>query len=617
MRCIILITLLVVAPASAQDVVVQRNLMIPMRDGIRLATDIYRPATSGVPVATKLPLLLTRSPYNKERERDVATALNFARHGYVVAVQDMRGRWRSEGEFSKYALTEPADGFDTVAWLAKQDYSNGNIGMWGTSYSAHTAADAAKLAPPALKAILLNQGGMANAWDHAVRHGGAFELARELTWVWRQVAAEYHNPVVRQLFESESVEDWYRAMPIRKGLSPLAHAPEYERYFLEEYTSADYTDFWRTMPLNWSEYYAETADIAMLHVGGWYDIFLRGTVQNFTELSRLKDAPVELLVGPWTHSGNTRTYAGDVDFGPDAAIEDFFVDFQRRWFDRHLKNGARPAPQPVRLFVMGTGDGRRNEDGRLHHGGYWTESGSWPLDDMTPTTLYFHADGKLAAGKPTEAASSTTYTFDPDYPVPTIGGNVSSRVKDGAYDQRERPDFFPSEPPYLPLRARSDVVVFQTEPLEDDVVIVGPIEVVLHVTSSAVDTDFAAKLVDVYPPSPDYPAGFDLNLSDALTRASYRNERHKRDLLEPGKVYRLSIRLFPTANVFKKGHRIRVDITSSNFPRFDINPGTGAALGKHRRSIKADNTVHHDRQYASYVVLPVLPEKPEPSSPVD
>lgn len=604
----VLCAALLAGPAFAQDVVVDRDVMIPMRDGVRLAADVYRPADDGASV--RRPVLLTRSPYSKDRDRDVAAAENFVRHGYVAVIQDMRGRYASEGAFTKYARTEPADGFDTVEWLADQPYSNGRVGMWGTSYSAHTAADAAKLAPLALRAILLNQGGMANAWDHAVRHGGAFELGRELTWVWRQAALEHEDPVVRRLFDVEKVEDWYRALPLRKGLSPLSHAPEYERYFLEEYTRADYSDYWRTRPLNWSEYYDDTADIAMLHVGGWYDIFLRGTIQNYRELSRRGSAPVELLIGPWSHSGNARTYAGDVDFGADAAIEDFFIDFQRRWFDRHLKDRERASNDAVRSFVMGTGSGGKTPEGRLDHGGYWAAADAWPLADVRRVRYFFNEQGGLSTEAPRSESSTTTYSFDPDDPVPTIGGNVSARVKDGAYDQRERPDFFPSRPPYLPLKARRDVLVFQTEPLEADVVVAGPIEVVLHVSSSAVDTDFTAKLVDVYPPSSDFPAGFDMNISDALLRASYREERRSRELIEPGRVYRLTLRPFATANVFKRGHRIRIDVSSSNFPRFDVNPNSGEPLGRHRRSVVADNTVYHDASRASHVVLPLLATQP-------
>ena len=613
----IVAAMVAVSVAVADDVIVERNVMVPMRDGVLLATDIYRPAADSVPLDQPLPALLTRTPYSKARESTVATATHFARHGYVAVVQDMRGLYESGGVFSKYSDYEPPDGYDTVQWVAGQGWSDGRVGMWGTSYGAHTQADAAKLDPPALEAMLLNQGGMANAWDHAVRHGGAFELGRELTWAFRQIPQETEDPVIRALFEKEKITDWYAALPFRPGLSPLAVAPEFETYILDEYTRSDFSDYWQRKPLNWSAWYEETADAPMLHVGGWYDIFLRGTILNYTELSRMKSSPVELMIGPWTHSGNTETYAGDVDFGPDAAVADFDDDFQRRWFDRYLKGGDAAPRNPVRLFVMGTGDGRRTPEGRLSHGGYWTEANAWPLPDAEPVAFYFTGEGSLSTDAPVARRSATTYTFDPAHPVPTLGGNVSARVRDGAFDQRERPDFHGSSPPYLPLRSRADVLVFQTAPLEEDVVVAGPIEVVLYASSSAVDTDFTAKLVDVYPPSADYPGGFDMNLSDALVRASYRDDRKTRDLIEPDKVYRLVIRPFATANVFKKGHRIRIDISSSNFPRFDVNPNTGEPLGRHRRSVSADNTVYHDRERPSHVLLPVLPGRPPARSTWD
>jgi hypothetical protein len=246
----------------------------------------------------------------------------------------------------------------------------------------------------------------------------------------------------------------------------------------------------------------------------------------------------------------------------------------------------------------------------VQHGSYWFEADAWPLPQATAKAFYLHADGSLRAAEPVVLKASTTYTFDPEHPVPTIGGNVSARVGDGAFDQRERPDFAGSRPPYLPLSSRRDVVVFQTEPLAQDVVVAGPIEVVLYVASSAVDTDFTAKLIDQYPPSADFPGGFAMNITDALQRASYREDRRERSLIEPGRVYRLVVRPFPTANVFRKGHRIRVDISSSNFPRFDVNPNTGEPLGRHRRSISADNSIYHDRMRPSHILLPVLPQKP-------
>jgi hypothetical protein len=213
----------------------------------------------------------------------------------------------------------------------------------------------------------------------------------------------------------------------------------------------------------------------------------------------------------------------------------------------------------------------------------------------------------LSTQRPAANGGATTFTFDPAHPVPTLGGNVSNRVKDGAYDQRERADFPGSRPPYLPLKARRDVLVFETELLAEDVQVIGPIDVQLHVSTTGVDTDFTAKLVDVYPPSATWPAGFDLNISDAIQRLSYRDGRTSRLPATPGQVYRLRIRPFPTANVFRKGHRIRLDISSSNFPRFDVNPNTGEPFGSERRWQVVDNTVWHNATRASSVVLPLVP----------
>ncbi|MGI9628776.1 MAG: CocE/NonD family hydrolase, partial [Longimicrobiales bacterium] len=466
-----LIALLLLPPSAlaqtTSDVVVERDVMITARDGVRLATDIYRPAEDGRPVADPLPVLLQRTPYGKHTDRFKESVNFFARNGYVVAVQDMRGRYGSDGEFSKYYRFDAPDGYDTVEWLANQPWSNGKVGMWGTSYAAHTQADAAKLNPKGLATVVLNQGGMANGWDHAIRRGGAFELGREMTWAWRQVPQETDDPVVKELFAKENVHEWYSVLPLREGTSPLAAVPEFEAYFLNELRRSDYDEFWKGIGLNWAEYYEDTADIPMMHVGGWYDIFLRGTIQNYRELSRLKASPVRLLVGPWTHSGNARSYAGDVDFGPEAAITDFGTSWHLEWFDHFLKDidNSAAANAPVQIFVMGTGDGHRTPEDRLYHGGYWTGADEWPLPGAINTPYYIHGDGTLSTSAPTGGTPSTTYTFDPSHPVPTLGGTVSARLNDGAFDQRERPDFPGSRPPYLPLRSRQDVLVFQTPPL--------------------------------------------------------------------------------------------------------------------------------------------------------
>lgn len=584
----------------AHGLVDSAHVMIPARDGVRLATDIYRPARGGTPVDERLPVLLHRTPYGKAGQARIAEF--FAQHGYVVAVQDIRGRYQSEGKFEKYDDHDATDGYDVIQWLAAQPYANGAVGMWGTSYAAHTQADPAKLNPPALKTLVLNMGGMSNAWDHSVRYRGAFEMGRQLTWAWEQADQDAPSPVVKAALAREKVTDWYAAQPFRKGLNPLSIVPQYEAYYLDEQDHANYDAYWKRLGMNWEEYYPQTSDIPMMHVGGWYDIYTAGTVKNFVELGKLKKAPQRLLIGPWTHHGNTRAFAGDVSFGPSAAIGDFDTEWHLRWFDHYLKGKPADAGDdaPVRLFVMGTGDGHKDSDNRLFHGGYWRDANQWPIAGTTFVPYYLHAGGGLSPTKPTAANASATYTFDPHDPVPSIGGGISARLGDGGYDQRADPRFPPSKPPYLPLKARSDVLVFQTEPLERDTEIIGPIVVKVYAASSAYDTDFTAKLVDVYPPSADFPAGFDLNLTDAIVRARYRATRDHEVLLTPGKVEEYTIEPFPTANVFKKGHRIRVDISSSNFPRFE-------PLGRNRRSISANNTVHFSATYPSHIILPIAP----------
>lgn len=597
------------APARYEAVLAEHNLMIPTRDGKRMATDIYRPARNGVPVNERFPILLDRTPYDKGASQKQAEY--FTQHGYVVAVQDIRGRYKSEGKFLKVQPADATDGYDVIEWLAKQPYSNGSVGMWGTSFAAHMQAGAAQLHPPALKTLVINMGGMSNAWDHGVRYRGTYEMGRQLTWAWTQLHADAPNPAVRKLLEDEKVENWYNVQPVPRGLSPLAVVPEYEQWYMDFFEHADYDAYWKDPMMNWGEHYAQTSDIPMIHIGGWYDIFLAGTFNNFIELGKIKKAPQRILVGPWTHSGNARTYAGDVSFGDSAAIADFATDFHLRWFDHYLKGQATGVEKdtPLRLFIMGTGDGHKDASGRLFHGGYWRNETTWPIAGTRMVPYYFHADGSLSTEKPTERTLSTTYTFDPHHPVPTIGGGSSARLNDGAYNQREDPRFPPSQAPFLPLRSRSDVVVFQTEPLAEDMEVTGPIKVVLYGSTNRTDTDFTAKLVDVYPSSDSWSGGFDLNITDAIIRGRYRATRDHAVMLKPGEVYPFTIEPFPTANVFKKGHRIRVDISSSNFPRFDVNPNTGEPLGKNRRMVTADNTIYHSAPYPSHIILPLAPSR--------
>ena len=266
---------------------------------------------------------------------------------------------------------------------------------------------------------------------------------------------------------------------------------------------------------------------------------------------------------------------------------------------------------PVSIFVMGSGDGTKNADGRLNHGGRWREEREWPLARTQYTSFYFHRDSSLSEELPPAEVEPSRYLFDPKDPIPTIGGNISSAddvMEAGAFHQQENSRFFGSREPYLPLASRHDILVFQTPPLEQEVEVTGPVVVKLWASSSAVDTDFTAKLIDSYPPSPDYPQGFDMNITDGIIRARYRDSFEKPELMKPGELCQLSIELYPTSNVFVRGHRIRVDISSSNFPRLDVNPNTGEPLGLNRRTIVAENAVYHDAVHSSHILLPVIPE---------
>jgi hypothetical protein len=425
-------------------------------------------------------------------------------------------------------------------------------------------------------------------------------------------------------------------MPIRAGQTQLALVPPYEKWALEILTRGDYDDYWRHPSLNPRLHWPRFPDMPILLVGGWYDSYARATLQNFVGLSAAKRGPVRALVGPWTHGSKTveLSYAGDVELGPDAALPSF-DEVHLRWYDRWLRgvDNGLDGDAPLRIFVMGGGSGRRSGAGRLVHGGQWRDEREWPLARTRFTSYHLHGDGGLRTEAPGEAGGSTTFRFDPANPVPSIGGNVSSlrdvlplpsgivdpgyagrseRTRDimrpGGFDQHEAAEFYGCRPPYLPLGSRPDVLVFQTEPLRAPVEVTGPIEVVLWVATSAVDTDFTAKLIDVYPPSPWYPRGYALNLTDSILRLRYRNSRDRAEAARPGEPMRVTLVLYPTSNLFVVGHRIRLDVSSSNFPRFDVNPNTGEPLGRDRRRVVAENTVFHDRGRESKLVLPVIPD---------
>lgn len=617
--CALLLALGTAVCCQAQDkpyeVHLQHNLMVPMRDGVRLATDLYLPAQGGQPLAERWPAILMRTPYSKgSGEKGHGDGHYFASRGYAVVFQDTRGRYDSEGTW--HMLTDDGpDGYDTAAWIAQQNWSDGKIGMIGTSYVGGTQHALAMSGSPHLTTVIPVDA-MSNLGYASMRNGGAFELR---FWNWIMLNAgrgsQYARDPGTQAVLAELAEQrfpYLLNLPLRAGTTPLRLAPAYERWLVEALGHGINDDFWRQN--NILDHADQYQDIPVYLVGGWYDSWGSNTTANFVALTQAIRGPVYLIMGPWIHGAQGQSAHGQVSFGPEAAIADPRA-WRRQWYDHWLKgidNGVgREAPfrTKVRIFVMGSGDGGKDQNGRLEHGGFWRDEQEWPLARAQATHFYLGANGRLSDQLPGEAASATSLQFDPRNPVPTIGGNISSNndiMLQGAWDQRGGPHIWNGQEP-LPLSARNDILVFQTEPLAEDLEVTGELSVRLWVSSTAVDTDFTAKLIDVYPPSPSWPGGFDLNIGDGIQRLRYRESLQQEVLAEPGKIYPITIKLYPTSNLFKKGHRLRVDISSSNFPRFDVNPNTGEPLNQHRRQVVAVNTVHHDADHPSHIVLPVVP----------
>ncbi|MCH8106989.1 MAG: CocE/NonD family hydrolase [Chloroflexi bacterium] len=604
--------------AGAYDDHIQRDVMVPMRDGVQLATDLHRPAQGGQPLDGPFPVLLLRTPYNKSTEARALEARFFVSHGYVAVIQDCRGRYASEGGFTKYVAEGP-DGCDTLEWLVRQSWCNGKIGTHGLSYSAHTQAAMASLGPPNLSCMWLDSGGFFNAFQTGCRNGGAFEL-RQVTWAFREALespdSHLHPMVTRAAMKNQDIHDWFQRLPWKKGHSPLQWTPDYEDYLLDIWSRETFDDYWRQAGLCAQEFHSKFAHIPQVHMSSWYDPYAASTTNNFAALSQAGRGPVNLIMGPWTHGARSVTHSGDIDLGAQSILDNNLdTDYNHlrlRFFDRWLKGIANSweDESPVKVFVMGGGSGRRNSQRRLDHGGQWREENEWPLARANNTAFYLKAGGGLSAGLPEGGQPPSDYLFDPNQPVPTIGGNISSGqpiMEAGGFDQRESDHFYGCRPPYLPLAARPDVLVFQTEPLEEDMEVTGPISVRLWIDSSAADTDFTAKLLDVYPPSQDYPEGYALNLTDGIFRCKFRNSWEEPELMEPGEVYAVTIELMPTSNLFLAGHRIRLDVSSSNFPRFDVNGNTGENPGRSPVKVSAKNQVYHDAERPSHVMLPIIP----------
>ena len=581
-----------------------------MRDGVRLATDIYFPGRDGARLEGKFPAILERTPYNKDDSLDYL--LPFVSHGYVVVCQDTRGRYASEGVW--HMMTDDVnDGYDTAQWLVQQPWSDGGFAMIGTSYVGGTQHAMAESNPPGLKA-LIPVDAVANAGYFGMRNGGAFEL-RFFNWIFTMGAPkgsrEARDPADARgsRRSGEARREYLAQLPLRKGTTPLKLAPEYEDWLVFAMSHGENDSYWKQPGFGVVDQTSRYKDVPVYLIGGWYDSWALQTTMSYMALARAKHGPVKMILGPWIHGQHMHHSHGETDFGPQAAIDS--EAFHLRWYDRWLKGADNGAERdaPVKIFVMGGGSEQKTAEGLHLHGGVWRDEQEWPLARTRWTPTIFMLTAALSTKKPPESSSSTSYDFDPRNPVPTIGGNISSGVGillQGAWNQRCSEAVWNCTN-HLPLSARRDVLVFTTPPLEQNVEVTGPIDVKLWVSSSAPDTDFTAKLIDVHPTSPDFPAGMDMNLEDGILRARFRGSLDHAELMQPGQVYPLTLHLYPTSNLFVKGHRIRLDISSSNFPRFDVNPNTGEALNGNRRLAVATNTIFHDREHPSQVVLPIIP----------
>ena len=555
---------------------------VPMRDGVNLSVDVTLPAGEG-----PFPAILLRHPYESNGQRGLERALWWAQRGYAFVAGDCRGRYESEGSFYPYHPDGP-DGHDTLEWIAKQPWCTGKIGTVGNSYGGLFQWQLAPLGSPHLTAMAPHV--ICDDYFSDVHYiGGAFQLGLSLL---SSVTFMTNPPVpgFGDIFDNGRV---FRHLPlIDMDLEAIGKEVPWYRDWLAHPT---YDDYWKQ--IDTSRRYGEI-DVPVFIRCGWFDVYPDGTFRlwkGMTEHGKTEKARKnqKVLMGPWTHAEPAGTRLGDLDFGSHSYIES--AEEEKRWFDYWLKgieNGVTEEP-PIKIFVMGKNEWRFEDD--------------WPLARTQFTPYYLHSeghansvqgDGTLSPQAPGEEQPDH-YDYDPDNPVPSIGGNLSTAswawteggdnpIVAGPVDQRV-------------LERRDDVLVYTTGVLERDVEVTGPLEVVLYAASSALDTDFTARLVDVYPSSRA------LVLAEGIIRARYRNGFEKTELLKPGEVNRYSIQLYPTSNVFLKGHRIRVDISSSNFPRFSRNLNTGEDVATGTRMQLAHQTVLHSSAYPSHIVLPIIP----------
>jgi uncharacterized protein len=539
------------------------GVAVTMRDGVKLVADIYQPEADG-----KFPVLLERTPYNRAGGAGSGAAM--AAHGYVVIVQDTRGRFDSQGEFYPFRY-ESQDGYDTVEWAAKLPYADGKVGMFGGSYVGATQMLAAMASPPHLVAIqpYVTASEYYDGWTY---QNGA--LMQWFASSWSSGLAV--DTLRRKASGLEDPKAWVRQLPVDSyrmlELPPVsALAPYFRDWAAHERDDG----YWR--PWKISDHYGEMS-VKGLYSGGWHDIFLKGTIQNYVGMRRASPARADqrLLLGPWAHANtSSEGKVGDVTFGKSAVLDSDATIL--RWYDYALK-GVRneyATGAPVRIFIMGENA--------------WRDEREFPLA-RTHYTNYYLRKGALSTDAP-GAEEPERYEYDPANPVPTIGGRLccgNDQFPPGPADQR-------------PNEGRHDVLIFSTPPLSQDVEATGWVKATIYASSSAVDTDFTALLADVE------PSGYARFLTDGIVRARYRNSTQRAEPIEPGKIYAYSIDLWATSNLFKAGHRIRLYVSSSNFPRFDRNLNTGEPIAGSARMVKASQRIYHDAQHPSALVLPVIP----------
>lgn len=627
--------------AAHYDVVIARSVKCVARDGVKLSLDIYRPARNGEALPGPFPAIMTRSPYDtrsgKGPSGQAGNGEYFARRGYLYVVQDHRGRFGSEGDFVLLDAKEGEDGYDVIEWLAAQPYCNGMIGTQGSSLRAWNQTAAAIYRPPHLKAMWVNQSG-SNGFMHALRHHGTLEL-RWLAWLVTNAihSQEAHaDPALqaRLVRNAENMFDWLKRLPWSEGNSPLSPLPKWEKRALDFYRNADFSDFWMDPTLNPEAYRDRTADIPTMYAGAWYDTYPRATIKNYTDLAgRLSHQ--YLLVGGGVHGGPNfdNALVGDVDMGKGAPIKGNIHkdrhEIMLEFFDRFLRGDETSwADQPaVRYFHMG-GDGGRNEAGRLVHGGSWKTADQWPPRGVVTEDWHLHAGGSLSMRQPADAAP-TSFVFDPEKPMPTVAANVSSMTQNlppfprmmrtgdpitlresivlqGAGDQVTHAGVRGAEAPFGDLADRPDVLSFTSDILTEDMDVTGAPVIEIHVSTDAPDTDIFVQLQDVYPESETWPHGYRMNITESIFRLRYRESFDKPAMMKPGEVAKLRFELYPTSNRFKAGHRLRLLVSSSSFPRFDVNPNTGEPIGRHTHMRAAVNTIHHDPVHASRLILPVM-----------